>query len=505
MVASRRAELALALVPILLTVTTLSILLRSRTPTVIVNEQLALAIDTVATLVAVAVAVLGWIRYREAGEQAALWRGSALLVLGTLNALTAAITLLEVERAFGYSLGAPGQLPLWMTVWTRALAAALLLVAGLAAIRGQGFARLPPLLVLWLPALVTIGLAMMGVAFQDALPELINAAGLASLSDDPHAPLPVGAASPIALLEIAISLGYLAAAALSYRAYRNNGHGTDAVLAVGLMIASFSQVLFAIHPASAFGSAVTSSDVLRVAFYITLLATLAVEVRGDIRALRSANVELIRLGDAEVARATAEERARLAREIHDGMSQELWYAKLKQGRLLGMPAVAGDARNLAEEVAGAIESALAEARQAIMALRPTEGRSFSEAVEQYVADFSDRFGIATDASSDPAAEALPPRAQAELLRILHEALSNVRKHADATLVKVDVVPSEGGLRMTVTDNGGGFTADAPEPSSYGLSSMRQRAEIIGGTLTVESRPRDGTRVMVDVPMEAPST
>jgi signal transduction histidine kinase len=505
MAASRRAELGLALVPILLTVMTLSILLRSRIPTVTVSEELALAIDTVATLVAIAVAVLGWIRYREAGEQPALWRGSALLVLGTLNALTAAITLLGVERAFGYSLDAPGQLPLWMTVWTRALAAALLVVAGLAAIRGEGFARLPPLLVLWLPALGTIGLAMVGVAFQGVLPALISAAGLASLSADPHAPLPVGAAAPMALLEIAIALGYLAAAALSYRAYRINGDGTDAVLAVGLMIAAFSQVLFAIHPASAFSSLVTTSDILRVAFYVTLLATLAVEVRGDIRALRSANLELRRLSDAEVARATAEERARLAREIHDGMSQELWYAKLKQGRLLGLPAVVGDARGLAEEVAGAIESALAEARQAIMALRPTEGRSFGEAVEQYVADFSDRFGIAAAASSDPAAEALPPRAQAELLRILHEALSNVRKHADATLVRVEVAPNEAGMRMTVTDNGSGFSTDAPEPSSYGLSSMRQRAEIIGGSLSVESRPRDGTRVRVDVPMDAPST
>lgn len=503
MAASRRAEIGLALVPIFLAVLTLSILLTSRTPTVIVNDELALAIDTVATLVAIAVAVLGWIRYREAGEQAALWRGSALLVLGTMNALTAASTLFGVEGAFGHSLDAPSQLPLWMTVLTRATAAALLVVAGLTAIRGQELLRVPPLVVLWLPALVTILLAVVAAANQDVLPHLISAAGLASLSADPHAALPVGTATPIALLEIAIALGYLAAAALSYRAYRGYGRGTDAVLAVGLMIAAFSEVLFAIHPA-AFSSLITYGDVLRVGFYITLLATLAVEVRGDIRALRSANLELMRLSDAEVARATAEERARLAREIHDGMSQELWYAKLKQGRLLGLPAVVGDARDLAEDVAGAIESALAEARQAIMALRPAEGRSFSEAMEQYVADFSDRFGIATETSSDPAAEALPARAQAELLRILHEALSNVRKHADATLVRVDVIADEGSLRMTVTDNGGGFASDAPGPSSYGLSSMRQRAELIGGSLSVESRPRDGTRVMVDVPMEAPS-
>ncbi len=501
--ASRRGELLLALVPLVLAALTFWILATSRTPGVLINQALSLAIDTAATLVAVAVAVLGWIRYRETGDQVALWRGSALVALGTMNGLTASVTVLGAEAAFGYSLEAPGQLPLWMTVLTRATAAALLVVAGLAAIDQHRTRRLPPVLVLWLPAVITLVLVIVAAAYQEVLPPLINGAGLASMSANPRAALPVGSAGPLAVLEIAIGIGYLAAATLSYRAYRWYGRGTDATLTVGLLLAAFSQVLFAIHPA-AFSSLVTSGDVLRVAFYVTLLATLAVEVRGDIRALRAANVELIRLGDAEVARATAEERARLAREIHDGMSQELWYAKLKQGRLLSLTDVPGDARELAEEVEGAIESALAEARQAIMALRPTEGRSFNEAVEQYVADFSDRFGIATEVTCDAAAEGLSTRAQAELLRIMHEALSNVRKHADATLVRVDVAPSEDGLRMTVTDNGRGFAPDEPRPSGYGLSSMRERAEIIGGRLSFDSRPQDGTRVIVNLPLGATS-
>jgi signal transduction histidine kinase len=499
----RRAEIGIALVPLVLAAITLSILITSRTPAVIVNQRLALAIDTVAALIAVAVAVLGWIRYRESGDEPALWRGSALLVLGTMNAFTASAAVLGIEGAFGHSLDAPGHLPLWMTVLTRTVAAALLVTAGLAAIRSREAPRLPPLLVLWFPTLVTIALIIMAAAYQDALPPLISPAGLASLSADPGAALPVGAAAQLALLEIAIGLGYLAAAALSYRAYRAYGRGTDAVLAVGLMLAAFSQVLFAIHPA-AFSSLVSTGDVLRVAFYLSLLATLAVEVRRDIRALRSANVELIRLGDAEVARATAEERAHLAREIHDGMSQELWYAKLKQGRLLALPEVGGVARELAEEVGGAIESALAEARQAILALRPVEAGSFAEVVARYVADFSDRFGIPAECHCDPVAEVLPPRSQAELLRIVQEALANVRKHADATIVRVELAAAAGGLHLTVTDNGRGFTPDAPGRSGYGLSSMRQRAELIGGTLSVNSRPQDGTRVEVSVPIGPPA-
>jgi NarL family two-component system sensor histidine kinase LiaS len=274
---------------------------------------------------------------------------------------------------------------------------------------------------------------------------------------------------------------------------------TDAVLAVGLVLAAFSQVLFAIHPA-AYSALVSVGDVLRVAFYATLMTTLAVEVRGDIRALRQANDELTRLRDAEVARAMAEERAHLAREIHDGMSQELWYAKLKQGRLLALHDVAGPARELAEEVSGAIESALAEARQAIMALRPAEGSSFGEVVQRYVDDFSDRFGIPAEAHCEDVADQLPARAQAELLRIVHEALSNVRKHADATLVRVEVTRRGDELRVSVTDNGRGFEAEDGARPGYGLASMQQRAAIIGAQLKVDSRPQDGTRVVVQLPL-----
>ena len=499
MATSRRAELGMALVPIALALLTFAILMNAEVAPVIVNERLALAIDAIATLVAVAVGALGWIRYREGGDEAALWRGSALLVLGTMNALTTIAVVFGIERAFGLSLEAPGQLPLWAAVLTRLAAAALLVTAGLAAISRRSSPRLPPALVLWLPAVLTTGLAVVAASAQENLPPLISPAGLAALQANPSASLPVGSAGPLVLLEITAALGYLGASALSYRAYRQDGRGTDSVLAVGLMLAAFSQVLFAIHP-SAFSSLVSAGDVLRVAFYGTLLATLAVEVRGDIRALRTANTELTRLRDADVARATAEERAHLAREIHDGMSQELWFAKLKQGRLLALPAVAGDARELAEEVAGAIESALAEARQAILALRPAEGSSFTEAVERYVHDFSDRFGIPAEADCDPGAEALPARAQAELLRIVHEALANVRKHADASLVRVVIAATGDELRMTVTDNGRGFASDEASPSGYGLSSMRQRAAIIGATLSVDSQPQDGTKVVVQLPL-----
>jgi len=133
-------------------------------------------------------------------------------VLGTTNAFTASGTVLGIEGAFGQSLESPGQLPLWVSVLTRGLGAALLITAGLAAIRQREAPRVPPLLVLWLPTLATIGLTIVATAYQDVLPPLIRADGLASISADPGASLQVGAAAPLALLEITIALGYLAAA-----------------------------------------------------------------------------------------------------------------------------------------------------------------------------------------------------------------------------------------------------------------------------------------------------
>ena len=181
-------------------------------------------------------------------------------------------------------------------------------------------------------------------------------------------------------------------------------------------------------------SLVTTGDLLRVAFYAILLVAVAAETRQDVRDLHAANAELVRLRDAAAAQATAEERARLAREIHDGMSQQLWLARLKQGRLLTEGGLSDEALVLAADVTGSIESALDEAKQAILALRPAEGSSFVEVMERYVDEFSDRFGIPAEHSIDAVVERLGPRAQAELLRIAQEALANARKHADATRV-----------------------------------------------------------------------
>jgi signal transduction histidine kinase len=299
----------------------------------------------------------------------------------------------------------------------------------------------------------------------------------------------------LAIVQMGIGLAFAASGACSYVAYVRQGQLQEAYLSIGLVIAAFSQLHAAIHP-GVYVSVVTTGDLLRVAFYAVLLLGVIGERRADLRAIRRANIELQRLHEAELAQATHEERARLAREIHDGLAQDLWYAKLKQARLASMGPMPADARALAEEVATAIDSSLAEARQAVMALRPTESGPFAEVLTRYVEDFGDRFGIRVDCAIGSDVEVGSPRAQAELLRIVQEALNNVRRHADATLVRVEASHEDGALRIRVADNGRGFDASMVGRSGYGLRSMAERAEMVGGELTVDTRPQDGTRVEI---------
>jgi signal transduction histidine kinase len=495
----RRLELGIAAVPVLLVLLTIAIVFDLRLAPAIVNQPLALVTTAAAMLVALAVAILGWVHFREGSDPAAVIRASAFLVLAAQNALLITVMVLGIDSAFGLSLASPGQLPLWTAIVSRGVAAVLLVIAGVAALRRWRTARWPAALVLGLPALLVTTVIVVAAAIQPSLPDLLKDASLAHLRSDPTAQLASTSGRGLIALQGLIGIGFLAAAALSYRVYRRDRRQVDAYLAIGLIIAAFSQVHAAIHPGS-FTSLVTTGDLLRVAFYAVLLVAVAAETRQDVRDLHAANEELARLHDAAAAQATAEERARLAREIHDGMSQQLWLARLKQGRLLKEGGLSAEAMELAADVSGSIDSAMDEARQAILALRPSEASTFSEVMERYVDEFSDRFGMPAECHLDATVERLGPRAQAELLRIAQEALANARKHADATRVWVRGEPTPDGLRLTVADNGRGFDVGAGGSKGYGLRSMRERAELIGASLTVDSRPQDGTRLIVDVPL-----
>ena len=278
-------------------------------------------------------------------------------------------------------------------------------------------------------------------------------------------------------------------------------------LSVGLVLAGFSQVHATLHPGG-YTTLVTTGDVLRLAFYVVLLVGIAAETRADLRALRAANRELELMRESDLVRATLEERGRLAREIHDGLAQDLWYAKLKQARVAQAAELTDESRTTANEVLAAIDASLADARQAVSALRAesTDGGAGLEAVMRDVfEDFTDRFGLRGSVEVDDDLPTISPRGQAEVLRIVQEALNNVRKHADATVVRLRVERLGHGIRVSITDNGMGFDPSDVPADRFGLRTMRERAEMIGAHLTVRSETSGGTAVVVEVPVPVTAT
>jgi len=193
------------------------------------------------------------------------------------------------------------------------------------------------------------------------------------------------------------------------------------------------------------------------------------------------------------------ERARLAREIHDGLAQDLWLAKMTAAKLARHPTLDGEGRALCDELVRSIDSGLAEARTAVLSMRsPTEGViTLSELVERQVEEFSDRFGIRVDAHIEEG-HVVPARVSIEVLRILQEALNNVRKHATARRIIVRLHYPQGAVVLSVRDDGLGFDP-AIVGSGFGRHSMHERALSIGAKLKLVSSPGRGTTVTLRVP------
>ena len=462
-------------------------------------QALDITINVAAIIVGAAVAILAWIRWGLTGEPVALYESSAFVALTVINALIVGIVIAGKEAEFGLAPDHPGEAPIYLWTLTRGAVAALLVIGAARSLRRE-VPPLPAKVIEVAPAVILVlaGIILFGLA--SVLPPVPGAAEL-----DPSRSLAL-ALSPgsaaIVLLQVAIFVAFIVASILFRRIYLRGGLISHAFLSVGLVVAAFSQLHFALDPVVSVGI-VTSTDALRLAFYAILVLGIVAELGADFSALRRANAELHRLRDVDAANATLAERTRLAREIHDGLAQDLWYAKLKQGRLTQNSSLDPEAKTTAGEVLDAIDSALAEARQAVMAMRvdPSAASSLEEVLRSYVEDFADRFGLRAEFDAEGTLQRLPPRTEAEVLRIVQEALNNVRRHADATLVRVRTERSGPISRVSVTDNGRGFDPDDVPADRYGLRGMRERADLIGASLEVRSRDRDGTRITVEVTTE----
>lgn len=209
---------------------------------------------------------------------------------------------------------------------------------------------------------------------------------------------------------------------------------------------------------------------------------------------------------AEKDLALVEERNRLAREIHDSLAQGL-TAIIWQLNAAERPVEGGgkEALRSLESVRILARECLQEARRSVWDLRsgPLQTLSLVEALRQEVGKISEA-GIQSSFDVTGKEQVLPAGVETALLRINQEALANVLKHANASRVTVNIAYQDAGIRLTIQDDGIGFDPQTPsqwqkDRSGFGLISMRERAQLLGGKLSVESELGRGTLVNAELP------
>ena len=227
----------------------------------------------------------------------------------------------------------------------------------------------------------------------------------------------------------------------------------------------------------------------------SLLETLASHLASAMEGLRAAALD--------VEAAIAQERGLLAQELHDSIAQSLAFLKI-QVRLLRDSVARGDApavgRIIGELDAGVRES-YSDVRELLVHFRTrTRDEDIEPALRTTLSKFEHQSGLRTHLRVEGHGLPLDPAVQVQVLHVVQEALSNVRKHAGATQVWLEVRQSPA-WRFEVRDDGTGFDAGAADvdETRVGLRIMRERAQRIGAQVSVESTPGGGTRVILDLP------
>jgi signal transduction histidine kinase len=219
--------------------------------------------------------------------------------------------------------------------------------------------------------------------------------------------------------------------------------------------------------------------------------------------------EASKLAEQQQNLAVLQERDRLAREMHDSLAQVLSLIALKS-RIAQDQFSRRDLEDAAREISeieATADAAYTDVREAIHGLRGAlrSARRLVPSIEEYLRQYSRQNQISARLVLDAdAPTSFTATAEAQLIRVIQEALTNVRKHARATEVVVRFSAEPGYAKIVVEDDGRGFSIDQPAPpvgNGYGLQTMLERVEGLGGQLLVDSRPGEGTRVVVRLPVE----
>jgi two-component system sensor histidine kinase UhpB len=202
--------------------------------------------------------------------------------------------------------------------------------------------------------------------------------------------------------------------------------------------------------------------------------------------------------------AQEEERKRIAREIHDELGQQLTMLRFGLVKLAqAEPQPPAELRTQARALTQPVDTMIDTVRRIATALRPAilDDLGLAAALEWLVTDFRATTTIACEAALAPLPEGMDNTRSLTLFRILQEALTNVARHAQATRVTIRLQQTGDALVLEVQDNGRGLTeAQRTSPAAIGLFGMQERALLVGGDLTIQGRPNEGTTVTARIPI-----
>jgi len=423
-----------------------------------------LALETSGSLVALFATFLVFGRLRRRTYLNELLLACALAVLALSNLLFVTVPTVAGE--------APDDLTVWAAPLARSLGALLFVLAAFATRRE--LRRGGP--VLALAAVAT--LAALGTAslFAHTFAARWAPRDAATLSPLAVSQPPLRAHPALFVFELLVALLYgLAAIGFLNLATRRR----DAFygwLAVAGILAVVSHVNYSLFPASYAQSVLYTGDVFRFAFYVALLVGCLREIWSYWTALSAA--------------AVLEDRRRMARDLHDGLAQELAYISRN------LDGSGKNGEDAMQRVHLAVERAQLELRSAISALAPPGGQAVGAALAQAASQTAERFRIDLDLDIVPDVRLSPTRAEA-LVRVACEAITNAAKHSGAQRVSLRLERDGSLVRMQVADRGRGFDTSVPG-GGFGLVSMRERVRSVGGELHIRSGPGRGSEVDVAV-------
>lgn len=427
------------------------------------QPEIHVALETAAALIGLLAAYLVFGRFRRSGYLADFALCYALAVLACSNLFFAALpTLLDSGSE---TLGT------WARLAAQLLGTTIFAAAAAAPPRRIRLSRAGAIAAAVSLPLVLACVAIVVSALEGRLPAGVELVPTPEASGRPQL---VGNVTLLGAQLAGMGLYCFAAYGFGRKA-RATGDDLMKWLAVAAVFGAFARLNYFLYP-SLYTDWVYFGDFFRLAFYVAILAAAAREISS--------------YWETVSRTAVLEERRRIARDLHDGLAQELAFIGRNLRKL--------DARDPAVgRVAASAARALTESRRAIAALTKPLDEPLDVALGQAARETAEREGTKLDLVLAPGIE-LDYRRRDALIRIACEAIANAARHGGARLVRVELRNGRR-VRLQVSDEGRGFdpaTVDTSEAGGFGLISMRERAHAVGGSLELDSRLGAGTTVDV---------